>query len=289
MDRIRRSWRLAKASYDVLRADRELLIFPVMSFIALVAVLIGFALPFIAVGGLRDLESGTTSPGAVILAFIYYVVSYTVTFYFNTALVGAAMIRLEGGDPTVRDGLRIASSRLPAIVGYAIIAATVGMILRAIAERAGFIGQIVIGIIGFAWSIATFLVVPVLVVEQVGPLDAIRRSGGLLRKTWGEQLLGGAGIGLVFGLLVFVAAAIGFAVIVFLGSISFALALLGVAATFIVLAVISLIGSALSGIYTASVYRYATTGEAGAFGAEAMTAAFQQRSGGVKGLFGSAR
>ena len=135
-----------------------------------------------------------------VLAFLFYVVSYTVIFFCNTALVGAAMIRLEGGDPTLRDGFRIAFDRLPQIIGYALIAATVGMILRWISERAGIVGQIIIGIIGFAWNIATFLVVPVLAVEKVGPIEAIKRSAGLLRRTWGEQLVGNAGIGIVFGL-----------------------------------------------------------------------------------------
>src|SRR5829696_8028247 len=184
MERFRRSMRLAKASWAVLKADRELLVFPAISFVALVAVLLTFMVPVVFVRGLVDFETGAYSPAALVLAFLFYVVSYSVSFYFNTALVGAAMLRLDGGDPTIGDGLRIASSRLPQIIGYALIAATVGMVLRLISERLGFIGQIVIGFIGFAWTILTFLVVPVLVVEKVGPVTAIKRSGALLRKTW---------------------------------------------------------------------------------------------------------
>jgi hypothetical protein len=278
MERFRRSWRLAQASWAVLKADRELLVFPAISFVALVAVLIAFVVPVVFVGRLVDLETGEYSPLSIVLAFVFYVVSYSVAFFFNTALVGAAMIRLNGGDPTVRDGLRIASSHLPQIIGYALIAATVGMILRAISERLGFVGQIIVGFLGFAWSILTFLVVPVLVVENVGPVAAIRRSGELLRKTWGEQIIGGAGIGLVFGLLAFLALLVGSALAVALGtSIS---AVLGAAiflATLLVVGGIALTGAALGGIFTASVYRYATTGEAGVFGTDAMTAAFQQK------------
>ena len=287
MERFRRSWDLARASWAVLRADRELLLFPLMSFLALVAILIAFAIPIGLAVGFSGQQLDENSTVGFVLGFLFYVVAYTVMFFFNTGLVGAAMIRLEGGDPTVSDGLRIASSRLPAIVGYAVIAATVGMILRAISERAGFIGAIIIGFIGLAWSVLTFLVVPVLVVEKVGPVDAVKRSGALLRKTWGEQIIGGAGIGLVFGLMSFLAIIIGVAVVVAFAAISWQLALLGVIATVLAVGAISLVGAALSGIYTASLYRYATTGDAGAFGTEAMTAAFKAKEPGrVAGAFG---
>ena len=286
MDRIRRSWALAKASWAVLRADRELLVFPMISFVALLVVLILFAIPLATVG-IGDLETGSLSPAGIALSFGLYVVSYAVAFFFNTALVGAAMIRMNGGDPTVNDGLRVAMSRLPAIIGYALIAATVGMILRWISERAGFLGAIVAGLLGFAWSIATFLVVPVLVVENVGPIEAVKRSGGLLRKTWGEQLLGGFGIGLVFSLIMAAIVLIGGALIVGLAGVSTSLMVVGVFALVLVVGAVALVATALSGIYTAAVYRYATTGEAGDFGTAAMQAAFRQKQPGrLGGLVG---
>jgi hypothetical protein len=188
------------------------------------------------------------------------------------------MIRLEGGDPTVRDGMRIATSHLPQIIGFALIAATVGMILRLISERAGFLGQIIIGFLGLAWTILTFLVVPVLVTENVGPVTAIKRSSALLRKTWGEQLIGAGGIGLVFGLIVFLAIFAGMGLTVLLAAVSGYLAIVAVVVTVLAVGAIALIGSALGGIYTASLYRYATSGEAGSFGAEAMAAAFRPRA-----------
>ncbi|MEA2677999.1 MAG: hypothetical protein QOJ81_2140 [Chloroflexota bacterium] len=277
-DSIGRSWELAKGSFRVLRSDKELLIFPFLSFIALVIVTLSFAYPFVLVGGVTSAQNGETNIASYVLAFIFYVVSYTVTFFFQTALVGAAMIRLDGGDPTVRDGLRIAISRLPQIIGYAIIAATVGMILRWISERAGIVGQIIGGVLGFAWSVATFLVVPVLVVEKVGPIEAVKRSGGLLRKTWGEQLIGNVGIGLVFGVLMMLVIFLGGALLYFLFQASFALALAGLVALILVVGVLALIGSALGGIFTASVYRYATKGDAGAmFNNQVVATAFRQK------------
>ena len=287
MERFRRSWRLAQASWAVLRADRELLLFPLMSFIALVAIVITFAVPIGLTVGLSERQFDENSVVGIVLGFVFYVVAYTVMFFFNTALVGAAMIRLEGGDPTVNDGLRIASARLPAIVGYAIIAATVGMILRTIAERTGFIGAIIIGFIGLAWSVLTFLVVPVLVVEKVGPVGAVKRSGALLRKTWGEQIIGGTGIGVIFTLIALLAIIAGTVLAVAFATFSWQLTVLAVIATVLAVGAITLVGAALSGIYTASLYRYATTGDAGAFGTDAMTAAFKEKkAGAVAGLLG---
>jgi Family of unknown function (DUF6159) len=152
------------------------------------------------------------------------------------------------------------------------------MILRWISERAGLVGAIIIGIIGFAWNLATFLVVPVLVMENLGPIDAIKRSGSLLRKTWGEQLIGAGGIGLVFGLLFFVVVMIGAGLIVAVSS-STTLVIVVLIAVFIVAGLIGLIGSAASGVYTASLYRYATKGDPGtAFSADTIAGAFRSNS-----------
>jgi hypothetical protein len=275
---IGRSWELAKGSWRVLRADKELLIFPLISFLALLLVMVSFIVPFVLLGGISDAQNGQVNVVSYVLAFAFYVVSYTVTFFFQTALVGAAMIRLDGGDPSVGDGLRIAFSRLPQIIGYALIAATVGMILRWVRERAGLLGSILGGVLGFAWSIATFLVVPVLVVEKVGPIEAIKRSTGLLKRTWGEQIVGNVGIGLVFGLLMFLVLLLGGALCFFLFQASVALGIVAVVAVILLVAVFALIASALSGIFTASVYRYATKGDGGPmFDNQVLASAFRQK------------
>jgi hypothetical protein len=190
------------------------------------------------------------------------------------------MIRLRGGDPTLSDGFRIASSHATSILGYAVIAATVGMILNALSRRAGVIGQIVISIIGFAWNVATFLVVPVLVMEDVGPIDAIKRSAALLKQTWGEQLVGNFSIGTVFGLIgVGVALLIAVPLFAIAGSTnSPALMVLAVVLVVLAMVVIGVISSTLQGIFTAALYRYATEGTTGGFFDDAMVKdAFRQK------------
>ncbi len=261
------SWRLVKASYSVLQADKELIVFPIISFIGLLVVSALFLIPMLAAGLVDNLSnSDGVGPLSYVIMFLFYMVTYTVMIFANSALVSAALIRLSGGDPTLRDGFRIASAHIQKILGYALIASTVGMILRTLSERAGFLGRIVISLIGMAWNIATFLVVPVLVAEDVGPIDAVKRSAALLKKTWGEQIVGNFSIGAIFGLITVGVIALG-VVLIMIGASVDAPALIVLAAILMVVAIIavSLIGSTLSGIYQAALYRYAVDGEVGEF------------------------
>ena len=118
MERIKRSWALVKASVEVLKLDKELLIFPLISSIMMIFITLTFLIPTL-VGNVLDtiFDRGMPVFGYMVL-FLFYLVQYTVVFYNNTALVGAAMIRLRGGDPTVRDGKKLpVSASCPSWVG----------------------------------------------------------------------------------------------------------------------------------------------------------------------------
>ncbi len=279
-DRFSRSWSLLKASASVLRQDKELMIFPLISTIAALIVVGSFIAPLFAFGWVDQLEEGTASVVVYAWLFVFYLVQYFVIFFFNTALVGAAMIRLRGGDPTVADGFRIAFSKIGPILGYAAIAATVGLILRAIEERLGIVGRWITGLLGAAWTVASFLVVPVLVAENVGPVDAVKKSVELLKKTWGENLIGNVGVGLAFFLIYLLVG------LVFAGGIAFAISLKNTAMMFTigglavgVIVVLALIQASLSGIYSAALYRYAAEGQGGAgFETQALSQAFRAKS-----------
>jgi energy-converting hydrogenase Eha subunit E len=260
-ERFSRSWTLIKASATVLKQDKELLLFPALSAIATLLVVACFALPLFGLGALDGLtdEGEGLAPMAYVLAFLFYLAQYFVIFFFNTALVGAAMIRLDGGDPTVRDGLRIAASKVGPIFGYALIAATVGMLLRALQERAGWIGRWVAGLIGMAWTVASFLVVPVLVSREIGPIQAVKESAFLLKKTWGENVIGQGGIGLSFMLINALIVAVGVALI-FAAAATQSAVVIGIAVALMVIGLLvsALIQAALSGIYSAALYRFAS-------------------------------
>jgi hypothetical protein len=273
-----RSWELVKASWAVLRDEKELMVFPVVSTIAVTIVMASFAVPMILAGVFEGgFAEGLPLVGFV-LAFLFYVPQYIVIFYCNSALIGAALIRLDGGQPTLRDGFQIANRHFGAIVGYALLSATVGVILRSVAQR-GFIGRLIASIFGFAWSLATFLAVPILVVEGIGPLEAVKRSTQLLKKTWGEQIVGNVGLGAAFGVIAIAMS------LLFVGGLFVAVnthstaLIIGAVAVFVVaLIALGLVGSTLSAIYTAAVYRYATKGAGGAGFAPALVSeAFRAR------------
>ncbi len=279
--RISNSWALVKASAAVLQADKELMLFPIISFVLSVLVLITFAVPSV-LAGLFDstalADSGIPLAGYIV-GFLFYVVQYFVIFFCNTALVGAALIRLRGGDPTVSDGFRIATARIGPIMGYALIAATIGMILRAISERSGALGKIVVSLVGIAWNVATFLVVPVLAAENIGPIDAVKRSSEYLRKTWGEQIAGNAGMGAVFGLLSFgtILGGIALFIAAAMTESGLLMAVVGVG-TIVSLMGLALVSSTLAGIYAAALYRYAAEGDAGNFfSPDLVKGAFQRK------------
>src|SRR5579883_1910732 len=145
-EKLSRSWTLVKASAAVLRDDKKLLVYPAMSAVCTVIVAASFFVPAAFTGMFTHHSSGHLTPARIVLSFAFYLVQYFVIIFFNSALVAAALIRLRGGEPSLADGFNAAKSRLPAILGYAAIAATVGMVLRSLQERAGFLGRWVVGL-----------------------------------------------------------------------------------------------------------------------------------------------
>src|SRR6266566_4306603 len=257
LDRLRIGWRLTKVSLGVLRQEKGLILLPFLSLLISGAVWILF---FITIFFL-------TAPSDVFGYWLFYVglaivyfVTFFVSIYFNAAVMGAAMIRLSGGDPTISDGLKVARQNIKRSAGWALVTATVGLILRAIAERFGFIGRIIAGALGAAWGVITYLVVPVLIFEKVGPWAAVKRSGSLLRKTWGEAMGGYFSLGAIFillalpGLLLLIGG-------VAIGGIAGLLVGAGIAVVYWL--ILGLLGAAAQSILVTALYRYATTGKLG--------------------------
>ncbi|TPG45889.1 hypothetical protein EAH75_17610 [Rhodanobacter glycinis] len=262
-----RSWALMKASATVLRSDKSLLVFPLLSGLCTLLVAASFLIPLavMVIGGEhagQDFHQ-RMSAGTYLLMFAFYLVQYFVIIFFQTALTGVALMHLRGEPTSVAAGFALARSRLPHIFGYALIAATVGLVLRMVQERLGLIGRLVVGFLGLAWTVATFLVVPILASQDVGPVDAVKRSVELLKRSWGENLIGNGGIGVVFGLLMLVAVLAGAVLIGGAFALQSVVAIV-LAVTLVVLGFIllGLIQSSLQGIYAAALYRYAESGEA---------------------------
>jgi hypothetical protein len=252
-----------------LKKDRELIVLPVVSGLITVVVAGSFVAAAWGTGGIRSGQNPNAF--SYVLLALFYFCAYLVGIFFNAAVVAAAMIRLKGGDPTLEDGLRAARAKLGPIVAWAAIAATVGMILRALEEKAGILGRIVISIVGVAWSAVTFFVVPVILFEDAGATDAVKRSAGIFKQRWGETLVGTGGIGLavlVLSIPVIAVAAV-------LGVLSVPVGIL-----FGIVGIGGLVamGATMSGIFNAALYRFATTGEAAPpFDASDLQGSFRQR------------
>ena len=263
-----RSWSLMKSSFAVLQRDKELAILPVISGLCLLAVSASFFFGMDVMH--RDMERMTASN--LVPLFAFYVITYTIGFFFQAALVAGALERLNGGDPTLGSALRAASRRFGAIALWGVFAATVGMLLRALSERSGLAGKIVVALVGVAWSLATFFMVPVLVMENEPIGGSFRRSWALFKKTWGETVVGNGGLGL-FNLFCFLA-------LVLVVGLLFAahLVLPAIVIGAVGLIALMVISSSLSGIYLASLYRFATTGQvADGFDREALAGAFRKK------------
>lgn len=263
-DRISNGWELAKASLRVLRMDKELLVFPLVSSVCCLLVLASFVAPLwnsqYAAVVFND-HQAPHDPVAYLILFAFYFVNYFVIVFFNSALVACAIIRFKGGDPTLADGFRAATNRLPQILAWSLVSATVGMLLRAVESHAERVGQFISAILGGAWSIATYFVVPVLVVERVDPITAVKRSLSVLCDTWGEALTANFGIGFVTFLAVLLVGILpivggGFAMTT---SVPLGVALIaaGVAGLFAV----ALVSSTLDSILLAALYLYAAEGK----------------------------
>jgi len=250
MGRIGRSFQLVGQSYRVLMQDKELMILPLISGAVIAVAVAGFAFGF----GVDSVKLQQRGPELYVPVFLMYVVTYTVGIFFQAAVIAGATERMRGGDPTVRSALAVAASRIGSIVMWAVVAATVGMILRAIHDRAGFVGKIVASLLGAAWSLATFFVVPVLVLEQRSVGESYSRSIEVFKKTWGETVVGGVNLA--------VAAMCSWLTLAALTGLLAMLVGIPAVAVFVVGAVFLMVFfSALQGVYVASLYRYATDGQ----------------------------
>ena len=259
--RFRRSLALLKASWAVLSNDKELLWLPVISGICSLIVAASFGVPIFLTSNDTTTSSGSSSfqlgvPGYVLIALAYFVLAY-VTIFFNAGLVWAANERLEGRDPTLGSALGAARARAGVILPWAIVSATVSLIIRAVEERAGFLGRIVIGLIGMAWSLVTFLVLPLIVLEQVSVGAAIKQSASMFRRTWGENVIGQGGIGLVSLLAILAALPVAF-VLFATGITALIVAAVVLGTTWIV--GVAIITSALGVVFQTALYRYASSG-----------------------------
>ncbi|MCH2434097.1 MAG: DUF6159 family protein [Acidimicrobiales bacterium] len=250
---------MAKVSWQVLRKDRELLVITVLSFACSIVVLVGLWVPAIWLfdaSGPADGGKGGMNQTLALVGLATALALTVVGVFFKGALVSGAHERLSGGDPTVRSSLRRATSRLPALLPWAVLTFAVGLILAALKERAGRLGRFMTDMVGAAWGVATFLVIPAMIVDGHGTVSGLKASGSLLRETWGENLAARVGFGLL-GFLAIVPAVILFFVA---GALGGAALIVGIVVILAYVAYVVVVLTALSAVFQTALYPYATTG-----------------------------
>jgi hypothetical protein len=264
------TWKLVSQSFRILRNDPKLLLFPVLSAIGVVALSVPF---FLALFGLHiadGLHFDRWGASSWLLVLLWYWGAAFVTVFFNCALAACVQMQFAGQEPTIGEGLSRAVSRIHVILAWSLVSASVGRILELIQSRSGLVGRIVVMFVGMGWSLATFLIVPVVVMEEQGVMDSIRRSAALLRQTWGEQIISGFAFGWI-GLLF----AIPGVVLGALGVNGYPIFLVPTVLWF---AALIAAFAAASEIFTVVLYRYATSGQApDGYDAATLNGAFKRR------------
>ncbi len=261
--RISNGFALAGSTWRVLIKDKHLLAFPIVSGFFFLLVVASFAVPLATLVDWnqvqQQMQKNNNKPPVwtYAVAFAFYFCTYFVIIFCNSALISCALLRFNGESPTLADGFRTAMARLPQIFAWALVSATVGVLLRVVENVHEKVGEFVASLLGTAWSVMTFFVVPVLVVEKTGPVAAVGRSLSLLKKTWGEALVGHMGLNFVMFLL-----AIPILLLMIAGGvmIAYGMAVPGVA--LLVVAGIAFlmhmaVGAALHTIFLAALYQYA--------------------------------
>lgn len=241
------TWTLIVQSFAVLRKDKRLVMFPILSALGAIALTVPYF--WMLTGGAPWHPSGLHWSGAstYLWLFLWYCTISFAMIFCNCALAACAQIRFSGGEPSIADGVRLAGRRAGSILLWAVVTSTVGVVIRYIEDRVGWIGRLVAAMFGFGWSLATYLIVPVLVLEDLDVVDSIRRSSKLLKTTWGEQLV----VGLHFMWMMLLLAIPG----VILGVLALPLGIL----YFVALAAVM---TAARQIFVVALYRFAVNGEA---------------------------
>ena len=282
MDTIFRSWELLGQSLAVLKSDKKLMWLPVLSAIfclAATVTIFGSGLLVVLPPGPIPQDAAQQKVLWQQMApflFLFYCVTYSITIYFNVALVSVASIRLAGGDASLNDGLQIAWERKWSIVQWALLSATVGMLLQMLERRLKFLARFVVSMIGVAWTLASFFVVPLLAAEDMGPVEALSKSAHIFRKTWGEEAVSGFSFGLLFSLL-----SIPGLLLPALGArLGPAAMLMSTAVMIVYWLLLGIINAAARGIFVAALYRYANDqGISSGFSRGDLSGAWQRKLG----------
>lgn len=254
MNRIRNTWSLMKSSFSVLKQEKKLLLFPLFSGICTLMILFSFFFPLLVFESswLDFLKTGIPDTAFYVLIFIFYFLNYFIMIFFNAAAVVSAIYVMQGGTPSISQALNIVMKRIGPLTGWALIAATVGLIINSLENQSDRFGSLFTGLLGLSWTVISFLVLPILVIENKGPIASLKESARMLKNSWGEQLLGHFSFGLFFFLLMIP----GIAIVGFMFAAGETIGFLALGLFILYALLLAMIQWILQSIYMGAVYMY---------------------------------
>lgn len=257
--RFRASRLLFAETFRFFWADKEMLFVPIIALVAQLFIL-GVAVVAVCIPAGMFAEGGENIPLSTpeyVALFVLYVVSAFVLAFSQAVITHIVYTRIHGGDATLGDGMKVAASHTSALLVWACITSTVGIILRVIAERSQLLVKILVAVMGAMWSVLTYFVVPAIIIDKKSAFAAIGHSGGVFKRTWGETLIANISLGLVFFafFLVIIFAFIGFAFIV---KVSPAMVLIGGGVLIFAIIFASLLSAVLDSVLRTLLYVYAS-------------------------------
>lgn len=197
-------WNISLNSFKVLRENRQLIVFPILSGISMILLTLSFIVAILAAAGWdAGGISQHSTPASYAGVFLFYMLNYFIVIFFNTALIHCATLYFRGEKPTIKAGLAFSVSQLRSILTWSLFAATIGFILRLLQENLGSVGRVITGLIGIVWNIATFFAVPVMLYEQTGPIATVKRSAQIMKQKWGERIGAGFSFTIIYLLAMF--------------------------------------------------------------------------------------
>jgi Family of unknown function (DUF6159) len=259
--RMARSWRLMKDSYQLVRTNGGLVAYPIMSAVAVIVVvalcggaIFGLTVPY------QDDESlpGAVGVGIVVIVLIGIALLAYLTMKFAAGLIADAYARLRGEDGGFKYGMKVTRQRRKNIIGWTALNFTVGLVISSISQMGNGVGAIVSALGDLAWRVASWLALPVVVVEDLGPFASLKRSAQILRQTWGEQLVAAIG----FGFIPMVAALPGLLLLILGLVLQSPIFVVGILWLVIAIPIAAVFVFTLTSVFRTALYIYATTGEA---------------------------
>ncbi len=252
---------VVKESWAVLKQDKEIMLFPIISsiFTTIIFLILAAVFYFLIIGGnLESLDSATGNVIFYVGLLIYYLIIFFIINFFQAGLFIIVQARFTGGNLSFKDGINGAKKFAGKIFIWSLINATVGVVLRVIADKAKIVGQIISAVLGAAWQILTYFSLPSLIIGNTTIKGSFKESAAIIRKTWGETLIVNFGVGLFFGLMIMAVFVIGLIIVILIPSIYVAIPIGVIIVAGII--ILSIISTTLGSIFKLALYNYAKNG-----------------------------